>query len=98
MVEEGNALPPNERREQWLKAHEDMAKMRRSAEKLKVLQKRREEEARKRAAEQERQNVKMMAEGGKVEVIEIEDSDDDGETGVRLDEADSLIGDDFEVF
>ena len=87
-----------ERREQWLKAHEDMAKMRKSAEKLKVLQKRREEEARKRAAEQERQNVKMMAEGGKVEVIEIEDSDDDGETGVRLDEADSLIGDDFEVF
>ena len=84
-----------ERREQWLKAHEEMAKLRRGVERMRIFKERQAEEARKRVVEQERENVKMKAQGGKVEVIELDDSDEDSLFGAPFDvsQEDELLGD-----
>ena len=68
-----------ERREAWLKGHEQRAKAVKSAEKAKVELEKAREEAREKAMAQERENVKMKAQTGKVEVVEIPDSDEDDE-------------------
>ena len=86
------------RRERWLKAHEDMAKLRRRVERIRIIKERQAEEARMRVVEQERENVKMKAQGGKVEVIELDDSDDESlfDGGAPFDptqEDDELLGD-----
>ena len=84
-----------ERREQWLKAHEEMAKLRRGVERIRIIKERQAEEARKRVVEQERENVKMTAQGGKVEVIELDDSDDESSFQAPFDasQEDELFGD-----
>ncbi len=84
------------RRERWLRGHEQMAKLRRGLERMRII-KEGQEEASKRAIAQERENVKNMAEAGKVEVIEIDDSDadDDSLFGEPLhpSQEDELLGD-----
>ncbi len=89
------------RREMWLKGHEAMAKVRKAEEKARILwEKEAEEEERlgalagataadrerRKAAEQETENVREKIRAGKVEVVEIKDSDEeeDDDAGVKL--------------
>jgi hypothetical protein len=88
------------RREAWLKGHEAMAKVRKAEEKARILREKEAEEERlraveaakeagkerRKAVEQERENVREKTRAGKVEVVEIEDSEDDGneDAGVKL--------------